>query len=192
MSAIVRSRSSDRAAGRLGGVGGEDGAVLQPCRAPLHEQVTVDGCRPRGPRRSGGRCRRERTLVDGGDLLPAVQLLGDVDELEVGGEGAGEHDRRLRVDAGEGRAQLVVLGLAGEAAHPLDEGEQLGALVPGQRLAEERAELAHRGAERGVLRVRRHPPAEPGDVERSAVGVAVVMRRHTGLGGLAGGHVRQV
>ncbi len=86
------------ATGRLGGVGGEDRAVLQPGQHRLHEQVAVEAAvlqRLADP----ADCRCERALLDGGDLLPAVQLLGDVDELEVGGEGAGQHDRRRRVDA---------------------------------------------------------------------------------------------
>jgi hypothetical protein len=120
-----------------------------------------------------------------------VQLLGDVDQLEVCGEGAGEHDRRGVVDAGQQAVQRLVPGFAGLGPDFLDQGEEVSALVPGQRLTEELAQLPDRGAQRGVLRVRRHAPAEPGHVERSAVGVAVVLRRHTGFGGLASRHARK-
>ena len=171
----------DRAAGRLGGVRGEDRAVLQPLQH-LHEQVAVEAAVLEGAADAAHR-RRERALPDGGDLLPAVQLLGDVDELEVGGEGAREHDGRLRVDAGEGGAQLVVLGLAGEPAHALDELEQLGALVPRQGLAEERAELAHRRAQGGVLLRGGDAGREGRDVGLAAVGLDQLLGGGAGLVG---------
>ena len=171
----------DRAAGRLGGVRGEDRAVLQPLQH-LHEQVAVEAAVLEGTADAAHR-RRERTLLDGGDLLPAVQLLGDVDELEVGGEGARQHDGRLRVDPGEGGAQVVVLRLAREPAHALDELEQLGTLVPRQRLAEERAELAHRRTQGGVLLRGGDAGGERRDVGLAAVGLDQLLGGGAGLVG---------
>ncbi len=181
VSAILRSRSMTERRRGLGGVGGEDGAVLEP-GDDLLEQVAVEAavlerCTDAADR--GG----ERALLDGRHLLPAVQLLGDVDELEVGGERPGEHDGRRRVDSRERRAELVVLGLAGEATDALDEGEQLGALVAGQRLAEQLAELAHRGAQGCVLARRRDPGGEGGDVGLAAVGLEHLLGRGPVLGG---------
>nr|BFF27626.1 hypothetical protein GCM10025732_55910 [Glycomyces mayteni] len=76
----------------------------------------------------------------------AVDLLGDVREVEVGGERAGEvhflGDVELREAGGH------VLGLvADEAAHLFDEFEQLGPLLADERLAEEVAEAPDVAAE---------------------------------------------
>jgi hypothetical protein len=77
----------------------------------------------------------------GGELAPAVDLLGDVDEVEVGREGA---DEAGRVDGVEQREHAGgrVLVAAHERAHVLDELEQLLALLADERLAEQRAERA--------------------------------------------------
>ncbi len=170
-------------------MGGEDRPVLDPGQHRLDE-LPVD--RPVPERLAEpAHGALQRALLTGGQLLVAVQLLGDVDELEVCGEGAGEHDRRGVVDLGEQAVEGVVAGLPGGSADLLDQGEELRSLVPRQRLAQQLAELAHRGPQRRVLRVGRHSPAEPGDVERAALGLAVALGQHTGVGSLAGGHVRQ-
>ena len=119
VSATLRSSRSTRAAAGLGGVGGEDGAVLEP---PQHrgEQLAGRGCRRPAPSaiRSDGR-RRADPASSAVDLLPAVQLLGGVDELEVGREGAGQHAPPCRASiASSTSLQLGVVGLAGQAADP--------------------------------------------------------------------------
>ncbi len=173
----------DRAARRLGGVRGEDGPVLEAGQHVL-ELVTLQGAGIErladAPHRRG-----ERRLVDGAELLPAVQLLGDVDELEVGGERAGQDHGGRCVDTVEQGAQLDVLGLAGQRPHPLDEREQLGPLVPRQGLTEERAELSHGGSERGVLLRRRDPGGERRGVRLSAVGLEELLGR---VGAALGAH----
>ena len=55
--------------------------------------------------------------------------------------------------------QLVVAVLAREPPDPLHQREQLGALVPGERLAEQLTELADRGPQGGVLLSEDTPPA---------------------------------
>ncbi len=173
----------DRPAGGLGGVRREDRAVLEPLEH-AGDEVAVDGALlERRPDPPDG--RREGPLLDGGHLLPAVQLLGDVDELEVGRERPGQHDGRRRVEVGERRPQLLVVGLARQAAHPLDEGEQLGALVPLERLAEEGAELAHRGAQGGVLLLGGDAGGEGRDVRQPPVRLDELLGRRLALGGHA-------
>ncbi len=92
------------------------------------------------------------------------------------------------VDLGEQVVQRAVVGLARQTAHPLDEVEQLGPLVPGQRLTEQAAELSDRGAQGGVLLVGGDPCAEGGDVRGAAVGLDELLggqrRRHGDQSGL--------
>jgi hypothetical protein len=82
----------------------------------------------------------------------AVHLLGDVGQVEVGGEGAGQLGAGGHVEPAEplggGRDVGPYLG-----ADLLDEVEQRAALLTGQGLAEEGAEPADVGAQRGVRAV---------------------------------------
>ena len=91
----------------------------------------------------------------GAQLGGAVGLLRDVGELEVGGEGARQHDGGGVVDAGEQLLQAgAVVVLAGAGAHLLDQVQGGLALVAHQRLA--RAARPG-GAPRRAAR--RRPPA---------------------------------
>jgi hypothetical protein len=70
-----------------------------------------------------------------------VQLLGDVGELEERRERAGEQHRRRHVELREQLSQLVSVrsagllrALAGQAAHPLDQIEDLRAGLAHQRV----------------------------------------------------------
>jgi hypothetical protein len=78
-----------------------------------------------------------------------VDLLGDVGEVEVGGEGADQLGRGLQF----GTAQQLRGGLAvlsGEAAYLLDEVQQFGTFLPDEGLAEEVAQSADVGPQFGV------------------------------------------
>ncbi len=140
---------------RLGGVRREHRSVLDLAEHRA-QQLRVDAAVGEGLLDAAER-RRERSLGVDGELLPAVQLLGDVDQLEVEGERPREHDGALGLELVEGGAQLrgarAAVGSPGEVAHALDQLEQLGALVAGERLAEQRRELAHRRPQRRVLLV---------------------------------------
>lgn len=134
----------DGAAGGLGGVRGEDGAhveVLDGLADVLGVAVLehVDGA------------GEEAAL--GGALLAqfaaAVDLLGDVREVEVGGEGAHELGGRLEFDAAEQLGGGLAV-LAGEAADALDEVEEVVALLADEGLAEEVAQSADVGAQLGA------------------------------------------
>jgi hypothetical protein len=90
-----------------------------------------------------------------------VHLLGDVGEVEVGGERPDEHRRGLDRLVGQQRAYRLggrlVAGFAlfGQRADPLDEVERVLALLADQRLAEQRRDPADVGAQLGVVA---HPP----------------------------------
>lgn len=95
----------------------------------------------------------EETALGGAafaQLAAAVDLLGDVGEVEVGGEGADQLGRGLQFDApqqfGGGFAVLT-----GEAADLLDEVEELGALLPDEGLTEEVTQSADVGAQVGAV-----------------------------------------
>ena len=78
-----------------------------------------------------------------------MDLLDDVGEVEVGGEGAHEPGRVVLVD---GAQQLVRRRriVTTEGADLLDEVEQLLALLAHEALTEQRRDPAHVGAQRGV------------------------------------------
>jgi hypothetical protein len=87
--------------------------------------------------------------ANGGELATAMDLLGDVDEVEVGREGADEAGRARRVEQREDAGGRVLVA-AHERADVLDELEQLLALLAHERLAEQRAECADVAAKPGV------------------------------------------
>ena len=84
-------------------------------------------------------------------LAAAVDLLGDVGQVEVGGEGADQLGRGLQVGAAEQLGGGLAV-LAGEGADLLDEVEELGALLADEGLAQQVAQAADVGAQLGVGR----------------------------------------
>src|SRR5690606_12233399 len=130
-------------AGGLGGVRGEDGADF--------EMVGRGGDLVRRDALGGdlGAGLGEPAAVLGpaaAHVAGAVDLLGDVRQMEVGGEGAREVDLLGDVELGEAGGDGLGL-VADQAADLFDEFEQLGALLADQCLAEEVAETADVPAE---------------------------------------------
>lgn len=134
----------DRAAGGLGGVRGEDGPDVEVLDR-LAQVLGVGVLEPVGG--AGQEAALGRAAV--AHLVGAVHLLGDVGEVEVGGEGAHELCRRLQVRVAEELGGGFAVG-AGQGADPLDEIEELLALLAYEGLAEEVAEAADVGAQRGA------------------------------------------
>ncbi len=126
----------DAAAGRLGGVCGEDGADVEV----LDRLAQVLGV---GVLEHVGGAGEEPALggAVGAQFLAAVDLLGDVGEVEVGGEGAHELGGGLQVGVAEEGGGGLAVG-AGEGADTLDEVEQVLALLAYEGLPEEVAEAA--------------------------------------------------
>ena len=150
-------------------MGGEDRPVLQPVEH-LGDERPIDGALLQGlthPPGGGG----QWALLGPGDLTPAVELLGDVHELKVGGEGPGQTHRGGVVDTLELGVQLVVAMLPREPPDPLHLREQLGSLVPGQRLTEQLPQLSHRRPKCGVLTVRGHPAGVLRHIRHSSLGL---------------------
>ncbi|GAA3499208.1 hypothetical protein GCM10019016_063120 [Streptomyces prasinosporus] len=137
----------DGAAGGLGGVGGEHGADVEV----LDRLAQVLGVGVLEPVRGAG----EQSALGGAagaQFAAAVDLLGDVGQVEVGGEGADQLGRGLQF----GTTQQLGGGLAvltGESADLLDEVQQLGALLPYEGLPEEIAQSADVGAQLAARRV---------------------------------------
>ncbi len=131
----------DRAARGLGGVCREHGPNVEvPDR-----RAQVLGV---GVLEPVGRTGEQSALggAPGAQLAAAVDLLGDVGQVEVGGEGADQLGRGLQFRA----AQQLGGGLAvltGEAADLLDELQELGALLPDEGLAEEVTQSADVGTQ---------------------------------------------
>lgn len=126
----------DAAAGRLGGVRGEDGADVEV--ADRFAQVLGVGVLEHV-----GRTGQQAALggAVGAQLLAAVHLLGDVGEVEVGGEGAHQLGGGLQVGVAEQLGGGLAVG-AGQGADALDEVEEVLALLAYEGLAEEVAEPA--------------------------------------------------
>ena len=80
----------DGAAGGLGGVRGEDRAARRGCSTVARE------CSGSASLACGRRCGQQPALggAPGAQLAAAVHLLGDVGQVEVGGEGADQLGRR--------------------------------------------------------------------------------------------------
>jgi hypothetical protein len=183
----LAQQAQHRAAARLGGVGGEHGPVLdagEHVGQLLGREAAVGEGLLDAPEGA-----RERSLAAQRQLLPAVQLLGDVDQLEVQGERPGQHHGALGLEGVERLAQLARprTGSSRKVAHALDELEQLRTLVAGERLTEQRRQLSHRGPQRRMLLVGPDPSGEKGDVGLTAVGREDLLRR-PGAGGDHGTH----
>jgi len=82
-----------------------------------------------------------------------MYLLGDVRQVEVGGEGPCQLGRIGRVQLGE-QCRRSPAVMSQQIADPLEEVEQIGALLPDQRAAEKRVEPAEVAAQPSV-RIRR-------------------------------------
>lgn len=85
----------------------------------------------------------------GAHLAAPVDLLGDVGQVEVGGEGADEAGGGLQVGVAEQLGGGLAV-LAGQAADLLDEVEELVPLLPYERLAQQVAQSADVGAQFGA------------------------------------------
>ena len=133
------------AAGGLGGVGGEDRADREVGQGVL-EVLGVSV----GELVGGLREQRALTGAAGGELPAAVHLLGDVGEVEVGGEGADQLGGGVQVDVGEEFGGGLAVGAA-EQADLFDQAQQLGALLADQRLAEQVAEAADVRTQGGIV-----------------------------------------
>ena len=146
-----------RASGCLGGMRGEHGPHRQPAQLVVELVARDVGG---GDALDGLPKPRAAAAARAGQLAPAMDLLGDVRQVEVRREGADELRGRVRVDPSEQPRSLVAV-LPHEQPHSLDQLEQLGALLPDQRLAQEGAQLADVPAQlglgvRGGLEVDRH------------------------------------
>lgn len=91
------------------------------------------------------------------ELPAAVDLLGHVGQVEVGGEGAHELDGRLAVELRQQSHGGLAVG-ADQPAHVLDQVEQLAPLLALQGAAEQDAELADVVSQAGV------PVAHPANI----------------------------
>lgn len=120
----------------LGGVRGEDGPDVEV----LDRLAQVLGV---GVLEAVGGAGEEPAL--GGPavahLVGAVDLLGDVGEVEVGGEGAHELRGGLQVRVAEERGRCLAV-LAGQGADSLDEVEEVLALLSYEGLAQQVSEAA--------------------------------------------------
>lgn len=134
----------DGAPGGLGRVCGEDGPDVEVLDG-LAQVVGVGVLEPVG--RPG-----EESALGGAavaHLVGAVDLLGDVGEVEVGGEGAHELCGGLQVRVAEELGRGLSVG-AGQGADALDEVEEVLTLLAYEGLAEEVAEAADVGAQLGA------------------------------------------
>ncbi len=126
-------------AGGLGGVCGEDGSYAQVADG-LPQVVGVgllEHVRGAGEVAAlGGPA--------GAQFASAVDLFGDVGQVEVGGEGPDELGRRREVGPPQQGRGCLAVG-PGQGADALDEFQQFGALLADQRLAEEVAQAADVG-----------------------------------------------
>ncbi len=129
------------AAGRLGRVGGEDRADREP-PDQLGQLVGVAGERLVGadPGHRLGQPAATRLAPARRPVAAAVDLLGDVGEVEVGGEGASETARGGGVGGGEG-ARGGGPVVADRQPHGLDPRQHLLPLLADQRAAEQVAEV---------------------------------------------------
>ncbi len=159
-----------RAPGDLGRVGGEDGTHGDL----LEQRRDLVGTDP-GLLDAGDRPLEPAALLGAGagQGAAAVDLLGDVREVEVRRERAHQPGDRRQVEVG----QLVEPALLGVRPDLLDQGEQVVALGARQRLAEDRrhatdvaAQVPVGGAVRRTPAVGLHAPivTDPGYLRVSA------------------------
>ncbi len=130
-----------RPARGLGGVGGEDRADVEV----LDRGAQVLGV---GVLEPVGRTGEQSALGGplGAQLAAAVHLLGDVGEVEVGGEGADQLGRGVEFGAAQQLGGGLAV-LAGQSAHPLDQLEKVWTLLPDEGLAEEITQAPDVGAQ---------------------------------------------
>ena len=147
-------RGRDRTAPGLGGVRGEDGVKAKRIDA-LGRGIAANLAGERGDRLRDRVFLRQDPSVALAQHADAVVFLGEVDEVEVAGEGAGDlvgagdrerFDERLRLVE---RARPAVECTDRERAQLLDVGEQVAAALFGQHSAEQIAEEADIGAKFG-------------------------------------------
>ncbi len=131
----------DGAAGGLGGVRGEDGAHVEVGHGLAHV-VGVGVLEPVG----GAGEQSALGGAAGAQFAAAVDLFGDVGQVEVGGEGAHQLGGGLQFGATQqfGRGLAV---LAGQPADPFDQFQQLGALLADEGLAQEVTQSPDVGAQ---------------------------------------------
>jgi hypothetical protein len=128
----------DRASGGLGGMGGEHRSQLQPPNDVLDQrrsQAGVEDPVDGGPQRA--------LLLRSGQIADAVDLFGDVGEIEVRGEGPHELDRlgefegiEQMLQLGSGLPIVVVAYSFGEGPNFFDEVEKPFSVLAGQGLSE--------------------------------------------------------
>ena len=135
----------DGAAGGLGGVCGEDGTYAE-VGGGLPQ---VLGVRVLEHVRGAGEDAAFFGAA-GAQLAAAVDLLGDVREVEIGGEGADELGGGGEVGVAEEPGGGFAVG-AGQSADPLDEVQEILSLLAHKGLAEEVAEAADVGAQGDVV-----------------------------------------
>jgi hypothetical protein len=87
--------------------------------------------------------------VDGLELAAAVDLLGDVGQVKIGGEGAHQPGRAHGVERGEEVGGGLAIG-ADQMADALEEVEEIGSLLADERAAEHGAELRDVAAQAGL------------------------------------------
>ncbi|GAA3302753.1 hypothetical protein GCM10020295_49420 [Streptomyces cinereospinus] len=131
----------DRTAGGLGGVGGEHRTNIEMADG-LPQVLGVGVLEPVG----GAGEQSALGGAAGAQFAAAVHLLGDVGQVEVGGEGADQLGRRLQFGAAQQLGGGLTV-LSGEAAYLFDEFQQLGALLADEGLPEEVTEPPDVGAQ---------------------------------------------
>lgn len=135
---------NDRSPCGLGGVCGEDGPDVEVLDG-LAQVLGVRVLEPVGG--AGQQSALGGTAVT--HLVGAVDLLGDVGEVEVGGEGAHELRGGLQVRVAEELGRGLTIG-AGQGADTLDEVEKFLALLAYEGLAQQVAEAADVGPQFGA------------------------------------------
>ena len=136
------------AAGDLGGVRGEH-RPHRHLRDLLRDRLGVDAGLADARERVVHPARRTPLVAARPQQRPpAVHLLGDVGEVEVRRERPCQLRGRLEVQLGQLREGVVLR----ERPDPLDQGEQVVALGPLERVAQQRGDQAYVAAEVGVGR----------------------------------------
>ena len=146
----------DGASGRLGGMSGEDGPHLDL----LDGTREVCGVETRFADRGQG-VGQGGSRLNGG-LVEAVHLLGDVDEVEVDGEGPRQLGGDPRIDLSQQAGEAFVFGRRHGVGrrcpglHITHQRDQAGVIVALDRLVQQPGEQLDVGIEPGVGGVRGH------------------------------------